>query len=692
MVVNAISIPWRVWIGGQEWTNSQKSYSVGWDSFSAGGCTKTGNLVLVRRYDNPESLNSRKNFTRWRPGSEVNIQLWSQPSNSWVQHPLFPLLISKRPLPPSLETGELTLDLTCELGYRLTLPEPDEEILEIPSGGSMTYRQAVINLLIAGQIPAEKISIPTTGWTNSLNFSPSKEGGGSWVQMAIDFAEAENQILYTNSAGLVTSRPFDYAPTNAQITIEAADTLPDGYEPFQQDDFPPHKACVTGVGREFSSTNNPLTTVSESYGSVNGLAENVYGYGLISRVNETRQWGPLLGPGNLDTGETVETIIRTTFRIGVLVSGKINPKLQLVRAEEKTTNRYFNTKGLLYYERTTTTAPAITLNPKITSNLLTHKTSNEQTITWEINEDDAIQSIRTVERSPKITIYPDTADPYTLKQSRLSTQNWISVGNTYSYSATELIPAYKANPELVDNEDEAYSLTADPDFIPPIENLPPAPTSFDSGQGESETQFEDCAEFEDPGGSNGQIRTKRWALSAPVSSETQCLNNARAKGVLTWGRHSGQAIQIALTTELLPLDYPLFRIDIIEPAIIDFRTGGTIEPSARYSYLADATTWEHTPDSLEIAIAGIWIGTSEGPNTGPGTTPYVAIQRIFIDDVDSIDLDDETEISVFQQDFSPEDFDSIDLAYAITVTPINTEVEQGSNTNSPIDVATIQEY
>jgi hypothetical protein len=67
---------------------------------------------------------------------------------------------------------------------------------------------------------------------------------------------------------------------------------------------------------------------------------------------------------------------------------------------------------------------------------------------------------------------------------------------------------------------------------------------------------------------------------------------------------------------------PLWRLDVIEPAIVDYRNGTVIEQSYRQSYLTDAETWEHSLDGLDIAYLGIWIGTSPSAIAAPTGSPY----------------------------------------------------------------------
>lgn len=608
-----------------DWSQSQVSYTVTRDSYRAGAVVKTGQLVLNRNPNNPASLNTRVNPITFRPGRLINVELWN--GAAWAQHPMFPVRNSVKPIPPAWNENLLTLDLTCELGYYLNLPEPDEEKLVIPAGGTMPYHTAVQNLLEAGQVPPANIDLPSAWSNHELNFSPPKEGG-SWVQMAIDLAEVENQCLYTDSRGIIVSKEVNVNPSSATLSINADSETID-YRPYQEVAAPPHKVTVYGNGRAVDSQTGQVCNTFTVYGNLSGLIENASGRGIISRITECETVNEVTFTDNLGSERTITNVTRTRtlWKKAGFVSEKISPAIQLIKAEEETTESLFDSQGLMFRETKTVREPQIAINPDEEDLQLQLRDSSKVTQDWDISNEQYVEGIRTVVEKSKVRIYPDTEDAYTLQKAQFSDRNWRQKApERYVYWATEQIPLYLAQPEKVEDEADAYKLVGDPNFVPPTEDLPPAPRTLDSALSENDEQFTGIAEFTEPGGADVRERTYEETLAGYCVSSEQCENNAKTKGAMLWGRNLGSELTIGYRAALLAQDSPLWRIDVIEPAIVDYRdpTGTTlVEKSYRQSFLTDSETWEHTREGLDIAFLGIWIGTSDNAITAPSANPYV---------------------------------------------------------------------
>lgn len=546
----------------------------------------------------------------WRPGRVINAEFFV--NGAWLPHPMFPAQILIEPAPPTAANPSLVLELGCKLAYLMGGDVPDGDESGIATGTATNLSDVAERLLIAGGLTAPEISL-TADWGYSIAY-PSAKDGGTYIDQAAALAEAANRVIYQGKDGIIRDRPiFDFNQSAALTITIGQDEARE--EPSQEASPPPTKARAVANGTNVTSPTGGVSNTAVIDGPVSGIVPGGSGTAIIVQTTFSESYN--------ETNPDAYTISRTNRidRIAAAISSKISPAGQLVLAEEAFETEIYDAQKRLTSFQRDVIYPRVAVVPEVESNLLGRVIYGRRIQTvYNYSTDDEIERITTEEWAIKRLIYPETTDPFTERTSRLHVERWDKDNGKDIYTASELFPLAQINPDAIEEEEDAYRLTADPGATPPDPRTPrPAVQTYQRPGNESQFQIEGEKNFAHPGGNIGRDRERTWQID-PGISQAQLEDIALVKGALAWGRAQSRILELPVSPALAAIDYPNWRIDITYPARIDRITAATLDPARTETYLVDSMVWTHTGDEARALLMLAWAGTVSG---GSITPPYI---------------------------------------------------------------------
>ncbi|MEO0533231.1 MAG: hypothetical protein AAF215_05125 [Cyanobacteria bacterium P01_A01_bin.123] len=593
-LANLISRRLKLLVGSdsQDWSGSRVSASLGYTSIDESGLIKIeGQIEIQEDLTNPESIDPRTNFTRWRPGQSVRLQI-QRSDASYSDHPLGYLTLLREPAPP--QQNRITLDVGCWLAW-MDVQGPDGDQSGVSVGTSTNTATIAQSLLEADDVPNASINLGS--WPYSLAVPVAKDGG-SYTGVAGELAYSNDfRYLYVDKAGVVRSRQLSFTPGNPTVTITLG-TNDSVFRPLGNPASPAEVYRADAVGTTLSALANPITDQNVETGDASTLGPGKSGsYTVTTNYTDSYTYNP-------------PTAVSRTSQVQVLAP----PELVYLDPEgvSGNTQSYLVTEVKTY---DASSAPHRLLNivktirrPQGAFNLnASPKTSDRTltTITTTYTYTNDVVSKIVVEQDDLEILHDDlSANPYNTQTVRKSTQTWTPLGNgEFKSNTSNQVAAILSNAATDTTQTSLWALMVAPPSAPSPggrgENAPPATEYWEGPFVEEEQQYIGQATFTHPGGSSGRTRT--FPITVPFGfSNAQCTTMATLHRDLAVGEYRGMEIKIPITDALIDADFPLFQVDVID--------GGTT-----YKFLANGVSWEHTPTESAVYCQGIWLSGGYTP-------------------------------------------------------------------------------
>ncbi len=641
MTVNASARIARILIGNKDFSSCLISFQ-GSDSHldQSGLISFTGSITLGRSLGFDESLDDRKNPTRFCRGTKVIISI-ADSTGTLQRHPRGTLRI----LTPKyeLESQRLTLEVG-DLIALLNFKEPtDPDKADNKSLEGKTAGAIITTLLGLAGIGAVAGTLPSTIYNYPLNLS------GSYLQSV-------GKLLYANNM-------FGWIDENEVFQVRNANIIGGGsgvslvigeneiwYKRLDGVESPCEIIKATGTEMIVRPTPDYLEDTSEEYASASTVSKDYGNFTIVIQKTKTvREWKK--GQHKLivttSTDKPFGLVIPETFwnKDGEFV---LSPLLSLIDSETIVETSYFEEKQecklksketKIYQPRATYLAEFKDAKPKTyyfgSTNTLNLIKSIRETYEYDIK--DRLKKITTKVSELEISILNGTDEnwsewifpPEDLVQSEYTVQEWKELNkDNWNYRSSsyqclvrvksELVK-YQTDSKVISNKLNLIYATGESRTSNSGQEVPPAPERCPTELNYEENNIEEKALFADTcasdlkqrertfnveflsGRQEPSLRPGEVVIYAQGGSGTVASNQLQAiaqkEGRLLQGRYKGQELAMAIVDEIFNY-YPLYPIQATEP-------DGTIQ-----NYLADGCSWVVSQTRALWSCDGIWVGTT----------------------------------------------------------------------------------
>ncbi|MBD2489006.1 hypothetical protein [Aulosira sp. FACHB-615] len=649
MTVNQSARNVRLTIGSKVFTPCLISFQ-GSDSHldQSGLVSFTGQILLGKALDFDESLDDRKNPTRFCRGVPIILEV-ADSTGALQRHPRGALRI----LAPKydVEKQQLTLEVG-DLIALLSFKEPtDPDKADNKSCEGKPASDIITTLLGLAGISAIAGSLPTGIYNYPLNLS------GSYLQSV-------GKLLYANNC-------FAWIDKNEVFQVRAANISPGAginmvvglhdiwYKRLDGAEAPCEVIKASGTEmivrptpestKEFTEEFGPASTVDISYGN-----QEV----ILKRLTTTTTW---------DDAQHIRTIKTEIERpIGLVIpanlQGQFGFKLQMIVCEIQIESFHYESnqecklkfkETELYQPRGTYLSEYVEAKPNTIVNvtpLILVKTIKE---TYEYDIKDRIKKIKTNTQELQIIILNGTDEdwnqwifpPENLVDSEKVSQEWKEINkDTWDYRSETLKCLVRVNQDLVKAEENSevsnkinliyatgeHRISNSGQEVPQAAERCPPHCTFEENNIEEKIIFGDiCA-------SNLKQRERTFTVDmlagrlepvlkpgevvvysstgsgSAAAGQLQAL--AQREGRLLRGRYKGQELAMAIADEIFNY-YPLYPVRATEP-------DDTIQ-----NYLADGCSWVVSQMKALWSCDGIWVGTTQG---GAVVPPYTETHLYYL--------------------------------------------------------------
>ena len=657
-------------IGGKDFTPCLISFQ-GSDSHldGSGLISFTGTIILGAALGFDESLDDRKNTTRFCRGTTITLDI-ANSAGTLQRHPRGTLRVLRPKYDEYKEQQSLEVgDLIALLRFKepTNSVEFDQYLVATvsPSGdGSTVYKDPVLDyvagadrslslllttLLSRAGINSLAGSIPPIIYNNALNLS------GSYLESAGKLLYANNRFGWIDKDEIFQVEAANISAGDGGISLQiGSDEI--WYRRLDGSESPCEiiKAAGTGV---YVYPTQFLDDGDEQYGDGGIIDPAFTGFTIVlTRTTKIQNW---------NKSSHILTITTTTLKPYGLVFPKklqnsIAPKLSLIpaqidvetfcyedRLECKLKTRVIDT----YQARASYFLEYQTAHPNTITDLFALWQTKSVHETYEYDVKDRLQKLTTKTLEAAIVILNGTNEDWTqwlsppeyLVDSELKTEFYKEISKgTWEYRVTDFQCLVRVNSDLVTGPNGATSgnLTNKLRLISTTGNddkrsnsgqlQPPAPERCPADVRYEETALIEKAQFATPCPSVLRPRERTYsvdflagqtvnvqpgssasqAMLTTASSQLQAL--AQREGRLLWGRYKGQEIAAAISDAVFNY-LPLLTIRATEQ-------DGTVQ-----YYLADGSNWVVSQTKALWSCDGIWVGTAQGGIVVP---PYTEPQEV----------------------------------------------------------------
>jgi len=647
LLLNIASRDFQILVGGLDVTRLCSAEGGGYwivkdDKLSANGIMGTnGQLVLVWDLTFEESLDPRKNPTRWAIGTEITVRV-ANSTGALVLHSRSGLRISALPKVPTRSDPFLRLTLSDRLSLVSFRSPPDEK-----SGvvlGTARARSAIINsLIVATQEPGLILVDAIVDY--SIKYPLPRFTDGSYVAQAGKVAYSALRILWVNNTGAVRAIPVSLSPG-----LLAAKTVYELliYDPLEGTELPTEIVRCAGTTRDVEAVPDRIDYPwQETYGPASVISPTLVGYTLLGRV------------GGYETWDGTRRIIRTiTYKVlGALFPDEYPGSTTLWNTDNKIETWIYegSDRGRLISKSeviNTVFGDALrdwiannsnavnnigggTIRYDLLSPLDAQKTTTQYTYDLDVivkilvttreligalvpNEPGIVGADNLTDSSVVETRYRPGIKPNEWQKSIVTQQSLVkaypeTAGGKPYFEQIQLIPIGTGSPDTSSGGDSTP---------PQPEYKPDTHTTKDRA---IEGQWR-IAPY--PGGTY-QIKIDVQLVDYAVSS-SQLQQLARVRSGLRVGAHQGYTIRCPMDDYWLHNYQPYQRFEVTEE-------DGTIQ-----AYLVDGVVWALSDRERSVSFDAIWLGTKRALNNGVGVVdviipPYVVSDRVVLIDSECLD-------------------------------------------------------
>lgn len=595
-LANLVSRKLRIFIGAdqQDWSACWGAFAPGWSSLDESGLLKiSATLTLFQNLLSPESINSRENPTRWRPGQPVLVQIQNS-GGTWVTHPVGNLILLSEPDLP--QGGAITLNLGCWLAWVDTF-EFDDDQSGVTLGAAQNCAEVAARLLEANEIPPGQIDLGP--WEYELAYPASKTSGGSFAGQAGELAYSNNwRYLYQDSDGIIRSRSLSTLPGAPVVTITLGqnDAL---FSPLRDPQAPVELVKVAGVGYDIGQRQNGNSDVTVATGPASDVSPVCSGTATLLRETVTENWDIPSDLGQDIVFTTTATIEELRGAVWVDVSSSPCSLVAWKRTRE--TKRYPQSGADALRLKTHTVEVDQREGTLLASGTpLNWRTTKDTTVSYTYSTSEAISRIETLERVAEITVDKESDNPFQLRIARkeileweeIEPQNWkqkerFEIARIVEDSAVD---KFNGNPW-------ARRTTTRTPQSDTGSTQPPRTELWTGVATQKERHYEGTATWTHPGGSTGRTRKRLYTVPFGFSNQ-QCALLAGLHRDLLVGRHYGYEIELPISDALLTAG-PLFQVNVVDG-------------STTYRLLADSASWGHTETRASVYCTAILLDSYTG--------------------------------------------------------------------------------
>ncbi|MFB2769829.1 hypothetical protein ACE1AT_11150 [Pelatocladus sp. BLCC-F211] len=656
----------QLFIGGKDFTPCLISFQGSDNHLDQSGLVSfTGQIVLGNAIDFDESIDDRKNPTRFCRGRSVILNI-ANSSGTLLRHPRGAL----RMLTPKydLEKQQLTLevgDLIALLNFKEPT-DPDKANNKDEECQGKPASQVIFTLLAAAGITNISGSLPSTVYNYPLNLS------GSYLQSV-------GKILYANNL-------FGWVDKNEQFRIQQANiaigagglSLLVGRDEISYrrlDGAESPNEIIKAVGTQMIVRPTPafLEDTSEEYGTASTVNKN---YGdttiVIRKTKRGQEWNKGEHKLKIKT-ETIEPfglVIPEAFWNKTSDGFVLSPLLTSITSEIIIEESHFEDKQecKLKTKETRTYQPRATYLAEFKEAQKNYYFGDIAGLnlvksvveTYEYDAKDRLKKITTKVSELEISILNGTDEnwsewifpPEYLVPSETTIQEWRELNkDSWEYRAFSYKCLVRINPELVKYQAGSKIISNKTNLIADSkvsvrrvsnsgQEVPPAPERCPPCCTFEESNIEEKATFADPCSGSFKQRERTFNVeflagksetvlkpgevrvysitggSSAAHSQLQAI--AKREGRLLWGRWKGQELAMAMVDGVFNHS-PLMTVRATEP-------DGIVQ-----LYLADGCSWVVSQQKALWSCDGIWVGTSIG--SGDNETvllPYSEPQTLYL--------------------------------------------------------------
>lgn len=641
----------RLTIGGKIFTPCLISFQGSDNHLDQSGLISfTGQILLGKALDFDESLDDRKNPTRFCRGVPIILEI-ADSTGTLQRHPRGALRI----LAPKydVEKQQLTLEVG-DLIALLSFKEPtDPDKADNKSCEGKPASAIITTLLGLTGIGAIAGTLPTAIYNYPLNLS------GSYLQSVGKLLYANNCFAWIDRYEVFQVRTANIYPgTGVNMVVGLHDIW---YKRLDGAEAPCEIIKASGTEMIVRPTPEETEETTEEFGPASTVDVALGNQEVIlKKTTTTIEW---------DDAQHIRTITTQIEQpIGLVIpknlQGEFGPKLQLIISEIQIEKFHYeaNQECKLKFKETELYQPRGTYlgeykeaKPETIVNVLPLILIKLITETYEYDTKDRIKKIKTKTQEIQIIILNGTDEDWTqwifppeeLSNSEITTQEWKEINkDTWDYRSTTLKCLIRVNQDLAEAEEDSEIsnklnlISATDNNIHRISNsgqeVPPAAERCPPHCTFEENNIEEKVIFGDICNSNLKQRERTFTVDMlsgrlePVlkPGETFTYSNtggssaaaaqlraiASREGRLLRGRYKGQELAMAMVDEIFNY-YPLYPVRATEP-------DGTMQ-----NYLADGCSWVVSQMKALWSCDGIWVGTTQGSAVVP---PYTETHLYYL--------------------------------------------------------------
>ncbi|MBD2771179.1 hypothetical protein [Iningainema tapete] len=649
----------RLFIGGKDFTPCMISFQ-GSDSHldSSGLISFTGSILLGNAIDFDESLDDRKNPTRFCRGVQVTLEV-ANSTGVLQRHPRGALRI----LTPKydIEKQQLTLevgDLIAVLNFKEPT-DPDKADNKSSEGKPASY--IITNLLQEAGITNISGNIASTIYNYPLNLS------GSYLQSVGKLLYANNSYAWIDRYESFRIEPANIAPSIGSISmLIGRDEI--WYKRLEGAESPCEIIKAVGTEMIVRPTPEYIEDTTEQYGLASTVDSTASNFDIvIKRTKRIQEWS------KSQHIQKVTSLINAPMGLVIPkdLQSKNSSKLSLIRAEEQVEEWKYEQNAecklktketKIYQPRATYFAEFLKARPDYIADISAFNLTKLIKETYEYDKKDRLKKITVDTYELRIIILNGTDEdwkkwifpPEYLVKSGLKTEEWTELNkNTWKYSTNSYEPLVRVNPDLA-NESPDGIFTTKSNLVyaageTKVSNsgqlVPPAPERCPPEYTIEENNIEEKAIFSDLCANNLKQRERTYTVdflagrvepalrpgevvvyaigggaSSQASAQLQAL--AQREGRLLQGRYKGQELAMPLVDEIFNYS-PLMTVRATEP------------DNTMQVYLADGASWVVSQMKALWSCDGIWVGTQVG---GAVVPPYVEPKTLYLGQGQGIDF------------------------------------------------------
>ncbi|MBD2437368.1 hypothetical protein [Nostoc sp. FACHB-110] len=654
MTVNQSARNIRLTIGGKDYTPCLISFQ-GSDNHldSSGLISFSGQILLGKALDFDESLDDRKNPTRFCRGVSVILEI-ADSTGTRQRHPRGALRI----LTPKydVEKQQLTLEVG-DLISLLSFKEPtDPDKADNKSYEGKTAAQIITTLLRLAGIGAIGGSLPSAIYNYPLNLS------GSYLQSVGKLLYANNCFAWIDNQEIFQVRVASISPDVGINMIVGIDDI--WYKRLDGAEAPCEILKASGTEMIVRPTPEKLEDTTEQYGAASTVSKDYGNFTIvIKKVERAQEWSEDLHRLRVKTAtyQPYGLCIPETFWNKASSGFVLSPLLQLIQSEIVVEDSYFESdkECKLKYKETKTYRPRATYLSEFKDakpnyylgNILELNINKWTKETYEYDKKDRLKKIVTDTAELEIIILNGTNEDWSawffppedalsnLPRSELNNQTWREINKDtweyYSYSLKSLVRVnqdlvkYQADSKIISNKldlidagDGERRISNSGQEVPQAAERCPSKCTFEENNIEEKVIFGDICNSNlkqrertftidmlagrlEPSLQPGEVATYSTTGSNSAAA-SQLIAIASREGRLLRGRYKGQELAMRLVDEIFNY-HPLYPVRATE-------LDGTIQ-----NYLADGCSWVVSQQKALWSCDGIWVSTSIG---GVDVPPY----------------------------------------------------------------------